>query len=141
MSGRDWRSFGRFHTKLYRLLGGRFVGSLGGGRKVLLLTTTGRKSGLARTLPLIFMDHEGAYIVYASNGGQESPPAWWLNLRANPEASVQIGTRSEPVVARALSQAEYGSVWPKAAAYNSHWRGYQQSVEREIPLIALEPRP
>lgn len=140
MSGRDWRSFGRLHAKIYRFLGGRFVGSVGFGRKVLLLTTIGRKSGLERTTPLVYMPHNGAWIVYASNGGKESPPAWWLNLQKNPDASIQIGKESHPVRARALSEAEHAEIWPFAEAYNAHWRGYRQTVKRNIPLVALEPR-
>ncbi|MEM8606313.1 MAG: nitroreductase/quinone reductase family protein [Myxococcota bacterium] len=139
MSGRDWRSFGRFHTKLYRMLGGRLVGSVGGGRKVLLLTTLGRKSGLERTSPLVYMPHEGSFIVYASNGGKESPPAWWLNLQSRPEARVQIGRAFHDVTARALPEDEYALVWPHAEAYNGHWRDYRKNVKRHIPLIALDP--
>lgn len=140
MSGKDWRTFGRFHTKLYRLLGGRLVGSVGGGRKVLLLTTTGRKSGLERTTPLVYMEHEGDLIVYASNGGKETPPAWWLNLRADPDAEVQIGRDVRAVHARPLDDTEYAEVWPKAAAYNDHWAGYERDTTRAIPLVRLESR-
>jgi deazaflavin-dependent oxidoreductase (nitroreductase family) len=138
MSGRDWRAFGRLHTKLYRFFGGRFVGSVGRGRKVLLLTTTGRKSGLERTTPLVYMPHGNDVIVYPSNGGKETSPAWWLNLQADPEATIQIGTASSAVRARAASDSEYGDVWPKAETYNSHWRDYARSVSRRIPLVILE---
>jgi len=139
MSGTDWRCFGRFHARLYQWLGGRFVDSVGGGRKVLLITTTGRKTGLRRTTPLVYMPHDGAAIVYASNGGKETPPAGWLNLQADPRARIQIGNELRAVRARALQGAEYDEVWPKARAYNDHWRGYEEKVERFIPLIALEP--
>jgi deazaflavin-dependent oxidoreductase (nitroreductase family) len=138
MSGRDWRAFGRLHTKLYQRLGGRFVGSVMLGRKVLLLTSTGRKSGLSRTTPLVFMQHGEDAIVYPSNGGKEAPPAWWLNLQACPDASVQIGKDVHPVRARAASDAEYAKLWPKAAAYNPHWKGYEAKVGRVIPLVLLE---
>ncbi|MGB5813064.1 MAG: nitroreductase/quinone reductase family protein [Polyangiales bacterium] len=126
------------HTKLYRLLGGRLVGSVGGGRRILLITTTGRKSGLERTTPLVYMEDDGAMIVYASNGGKEAPPAWWLNLQADANAKVQIGDERLQVRARALSDTEYAEVWPKAAAYNDHWPGYKSTVNRAIPLIRLE---
>lgn len=137
MIGRDWRRFGRFHTKLYQLLGGRFVGDVGLGRKILLLTTTGRRSGLQRTTPLVYMPHDDDVIVYPSNGGKETPPAWWLNLQANPTATIQIGRQLRQVQARPLTKAEYTTVWPQAAAYNPHWRQYAQSVTRDIPLVAL----
>lgn len=138
MSSKDWRSFGRLHTKLYQRLGGRFVGSVGGGRKILVLTSIGRKSDLERTSPLVYMPHENGPIVYASNGGKESPPAWWLNLQANSEAKVQIGRDIHKVRARALTPSEHAEIWPEAQAYNSHWRTYQKNVTRHIPLIILE---
>jgi deazaflavin-dependent oxidoreductase (nitroreductase family) len=138
MSGRDWRRFGRIHAKLYKRLGGRFVGSVGFGRKVLLLTTTGRKSGLERTTPLVYMPDGDRLVVYASNGGKETPPAWWLNLQTNPQASVQVGKELRKVTARPATSAEHADLWPKAAAYNPHWRQYAQSVTRDIPLVILE---
>lgn len=138
MSGRDWRTFGRIHAKLYRWLGGRLVGNIGFGRKVLVLTTTGRKTGLARATALAYLPHGKDAIVYPSNGGKETPPAWWLNLQANPEATIQIGDETHQVRARRATEAEYRALWPKAADYNSHWAGYEQTVHRPIPLIILE---
>lgn len=138
MSGRDWRWFGRIHTTLYKRLGGRFVGSVGLGRRVLLLTTTGRKSGLARTTPLVYMPDGDEAIVYPSNGGKESPPAWWLNLQAEPAATIQIGSARFTVRARAATDAEYAALWPKAADYNPHWRSYEAEVSRDIPLVLLQ---
>lgn len=138
MSGRDWRWFGRLHTKLYKALGGRFVGTVGFGRKVLLLTTTGRKSGLQRTTPLVFMPYGDASIIYASNGGKETPPAWWLNLQANPHATIQIGSKTSEVRARVATASEYAEIWPAASDYNPHWRDYEKNTARTIPLILLE---
>ena len=138
MSGRDWRLFGRMHAKLYRAFGGRFVSKVGLGRTVLLLTTTGRKSGLQRTTPLIYMPAGDDLIVYASNGGKETPPAWWLNLQANPDAAVQIGRKAERVLARRATESEYAELWPKASTYNPHWRDYERDTKREIPLVILE---
>lgn len=138
MSGRDWRLFGRLHTRLYKRLGGRFVGTVGLGRKVLLLSTTGRKSGLERTTPLVYMPWRDAQVVYASNGGKETLPAWWLNLQADPRASIQIGKAKSSVRARAASDQEYAEIWPEAEVYNPHWRDYKKNVKRAIPLIILE---
>jgi deazaflavin-dependent oxidoreductase (nitroreductase family) len=138
MSGRDWRLFGRLHARLYRLLGGRFVDSVGFGRKVLLLTTTGRKSGVQRTTPLVYMPFGDGVIIYPSNGGKETPPAWWLNLQANPVATIQIRNALHEVRARAATDVEYAEAWPKAAEYNPHWRQYAESVARNIPLVILE---
>jgi len=138
MSGRDWRTFGRIHAKLYEALGGRFVSNLGLGRKVLLLTTIGRKTGLERTTPLVYMPVGDAHVVYASNGGKETPPAWWLNLQTDPHAKIQIGRKTTSVRAREVSDAEFARIWPDAEAYNPHWRDYKKNVKRHIPLVILE---
>ena len=136
MSRRDWRLFGRLHTRLYQGLGGRFVGSVGLGRKVLLLTTTGRKTGKERTTPLVYMPHGNDVIIYPSNGGKESPPAWWLNLQTNPAATIQIGNTSRRIQARPVTPEEHAQIWPKAEAYNPHWRNYAKTISR--PLVILE---
>jgi len=136
MSGRDWRLFGRLHTKLYKRLGGRFVGGLGLGRKVLLLTTTGRKSGRPRTTPLVYMPNGNDVLVYPSNGGKQNPPAWWLNLQAHPTATIQIGKTTRKVRARAANETEHATLWPAAERYNPHWRSYAQTITR--PLVILE---
>ena len=136
MSGRDWRLFGHLHTRLYKSLGGRFVGSVSLGRKVLLLTTTGRKTGKERTTPLVYMPHGNDVIIYPSNGGKESPPAWWLNLQTNPAATIQIGNTSRRIQARPVTPEEHAQIWPKAEAYNPHWRNYAKTISR--PLVILE---
>lgn len=138
MSGRDWRTFGRIHAKLYKALDGRFVGNLGLGRTVLLLTTTGRKSGVERTAPLIYLPVDDAYVIYASNGGKETPPAWWFNLQADPQAKIQIGRQTFDVRARDVTEEEYARIWPDAAAYNPDWRRYEKNTKRHIPLVLLE---
>ena len=138
MSRRDWRLFGRLHARLYKRLGGRFVDSVGLGRKVLLLTTTGRKSGKPRTTPLVYMPHGNDFIIYPSNGGKESPPAWWLNLQTTPAATVQIGKTRHQIQARPATPDEHAQLWPKAESYNPHWRTYAQTVSRQIPLVLLE---
>src|SRR5262245_33138739 len=93
----NFRRFGRFHTWLYRVSGGRLLGSVGLGRQILLLTTTGRRSGVPRTTPLVYMPDGERYVVYGSNGGLETPPAWLLNLETRPDAEVEIGKRRIPV--------------------------------------------
>ena len=138
MSRRDWRFFGRLHTNLYKRLGGRLVGTVGLGRKVLLLTTTGRKSGKQRTTPLVYMPHGDDVIIYPSNGGKESPPAWWLNLQTTPSATIQVGKETRQIQARPATPAEYAQIWPKAESYNPHWRDYSKKVTRPLPLIILE---
>jgi deazaflavin-dependent oxidoreductase (nitroreductase family) len=136
MSRRDWRLFGRLHARLYKSLGGRLVGSVGLGREVLLLTTTGRKTGKQRTTPLVYMPHGNDVIIYPSNGGKESPPAWWLNLQTNPGATIQIGNTRRRIQARSVTREEHAQIWPKAEAYNPHWRNYAKTISR--PLVILE---
>ena len=136
MSRRDWRLFGRLHARLYKSLGGRLVGSVGLGREVLLLTTTGRKTGKQRTTPLVYMPHGNDVIIYPSNGGKESPPAWWLNLQSTPTATIQIGKTRRQIQARPATPDEHTQLWPKAESYNPHWRNYAKTITR--PLIILE---
>jgi deazaflavin-dependent oxidoreductase (nitroreductase family) len=136
----NYRRFGQFHTWIYRLSGGRILGSVGLGRRILLLTTTGRKSGTARTSPLVYMADGDRFVVYGSNGGKETPPAWLLNLEANPDAEVEIGSRRVAVRMHRAEGEEERVLLPRAHAYNPHWAGYQQRAKRRIPLVVLTPR-
>lgn len=126
---------------LHRVTGGRVVASdlL---FDTLMLTTTGRRSGLPRTTPLARLDLDGTPVVIASNFGRESHPAWSLNLLDDPDATVEVGGRTHPVRARTLSPDEQARVWPQAIAL---WPGYQTYREttdgvRDIRMFALEPR-
>ena len=134
-----WRITGRIHTALYRATGGR-VGHAAGHITNLLLTTTGRKSGHARTVPLAYMADAGRYVVVASNGGSDRPPAWWGNLRHQPEALVQIGSDTVPVRAREATPAEHAVLWPRLKASNPFFAQYEQITTRRIPVVMLEPR-
>src|SRR5262245_62487452 len=87
------------HSAIYRLSGGRVGGRLSG-MPMLLLTTRGRRSGRERTLPLLYVADEKGWVVVASNAGDDRHPAWWLNLRARPEARVQVGRERCAVRAR-----------------------------------------
>jgi deazaflavin-dependent oxidoreductase (nitroreductase family) len=135
----NYKTFGKFHTWLYRASGGLLLGSVGLGRKILLLNTVGRKSGEARTTPLVYMPDGERFVVYGSNGGREAPPAWFLNLQANPRASVEIGRRKIPVSMHVATGEEEARLQPLAHAYNPHWKGYQEKATRRIPLVVLDP--
>ncbi|MFM7273359.1 MAG: nitroreductase/quinone reductase family protein [Gammaproteobacteria bacterium] len=137
MSG--WKHFARFHTWVYRKSGGRILGEVGLGRKILLLNTVGRRSGVARTSPLVYMPDGERFVIYGSNGGQEVPPAWFLNLQSMPEAEVEIGSRRTRVRSHVAEGAEEAALLPRAHAYNPHWSGYQQKAARRIPLVVLTP--
>jgi len=136
----NYRRFGQFHTWVYRASGGRLLGKVGLGRRILLLTTRGRKTGVSRTTPLVYMPDGERFVVYGSNGGQEKPPAWLLNLEANPDAEVEVGSRRVAVRMHRASGEEERELLPRAHAYNPHWAGYQQSCARRIPLLVLTPR-
>ena len=135
----NYKSFGKFHTWIYRLSGGMILGSVGLGRKILLLSATGRKSGAVRTSPLVYMADGERFVIYGSNGGQETPPAWLLNLQANPRARIEVGRRRLNVKAHIASGDEEARLMPLAHDYNPHWKGYQQRARRQIPLIVLTP--
>ncbi len=137
MSG--WKYFAKFHTWVYRKSGGRVMGEVGLGRKILLLTTRGRKSGVVRTSPLVYMPDGDRFVIYGSNGGQEVPPAWFCNLQSGPDAEVEVGSQCSPVRAHVAEGAEAERLLPLAHAYNPHWAGYQQRCRRRIPLVVLSP--
>jgi deazaflavin-dependent oxidoreductase (nitroreductase family) len=128
----------KLHSSIYRASDGRVWGKMFGG-PVLLLNTTGRKSGQRRTTPLLYtMDGED-FVLMASNGGAPYHPAWYLNLRANPEATVEIGDHETRVRAEEAHQEEKARLWQKMVEMYSGYDGYQRKTEREIPLLVLHP--
>jgi deazaflavin-dependent oxidoreductase (nitroreductase family) len=133
-----WRVMGHVHTRLYRLTGGR-VGHAAGHITNLLLTTTGRKSGAARTVPLAYVADGERWVVVASNGGADRHPAWWLNLRQSPRATIEVGAERVEVSAREATDAERGRLWPELKRVNPFFAQYEQITERRIPVVILEP--
>jgi deazaflavin-dependent oxidoreductase (nitroreductase family) len=127
----------RVHRAIYRLSGGRIGGSLTGIR-VLLLTTVGRKSGRERVMPLLYVEDAKGWIVVASNAGDDRNPAWWLNLRARPEAAVQVGRERHAVRARRATPEEEAHLWPKLTTAYAPYARYREGTRREIPVVILE---
>jgi deazaflavin-dependent oxidoreductase (nitroreductase family) len=128
----------KLHSSIYRASDGRVWGKMFGG-SVLLLNTTGRKSGQRRTTPLLYaMDGED-FVLMASNGGASYHPAWYLNLMANPEATVEIGDREVRVRAEEAPQEEKARLWQKMVEIYSGYDNYQRKTEREIPVVVLHP--
>ena len=115
-------------------VGGRVVGS-----PVLLLTTIGRKSGRERTVPLLYLKDGEDLVVVGSNGGTAAPPAWWLNLKASPEASVEIGGRKVRVRAEEAGSEEKERLWPKLVKMYGGYEDYRRRTDREIPVVILHP--
>lgn len=133
-----WRAVGRVHRTVYEMSGGRLGDSLQG-IPHLLLTTTGRRSGERRTVPLSYLPDGDRFVLIASNGGSDRPPAWWLNLMKAPQARVQVGPRLLDVEAAEARGAERERLWPLAVAMNSVYARYEKMTDRRIPLVVLRP--
>jgi deazaflavin-dependent oxidoreductase (nitroreductase family) len=133
------------HTWLYRRTGGRLgkkwhVGSaLRKGVPICLLTTTGRKSGQPRTVPLLHMADGDNVILVASQGGLPTNPAWYHNMRANPEVTVQLGRTTRRMRARVADPAERARLWPRLVQVYADYASYQTWTDREIPVVICEP--
>jgi deazaflavin-dependent oxidoreductase (nitroreductase family) len=128
------------HTAVYRLTRGRVGHRVPGGPPMLLLDHVGAKSGQKRTSPLVYVEDGGDVVLVASKGGYPKHPAWFHNLKANPDTTVQIGPERRPVRARVATDGERERLWPKAVATYSGYAGYQKRTDRKIPLVVLEPR-
>ncbi len=137
------KGFSVIHRGFVQLSGGR-VGAKFRGQPLILLTTKGRKTGKDRTWPLVGLpidaDHrDRGWVVAASNGGHDANPAWYLNLRADPSASVQDGPRTTAVQARDATPAERAEHWPRFVETLDTYAEYQEATERKIPVVMLEP--
>ena len=129
------------HTFLYRKTGGRIGHAIPGVRgRMLLLDHIGAKSGIHRTLPLLYVRDGENLVIVASKGGFPKHPAWFHNLKANPDTTVQVGDRVLPVHARVAEPEEYDRLWDKAVAAYGGYRDYKARAGRQIPLVVLEPR-
>lgn len=126
------------NVAIYRATDGR-IGGHELGLPLCLLTTTGRKSGLSRTSPLIFLADGARVVLVASQGGLPTHPMWFLNLRANPEVHVQIRAEKRPMRARVADDAERTRLWPRLIAHNPRWARYQSWTDRVIPVVICEP--
>ena len=129
---------------VHRLVLGATGGKVGwdaGGMPVLELTTIGRKSGQPRAVMLTSPLQEGdTYVVVASRGGDDHHPAWFLNLRDNPDVEVSIkGRPKQKWTARVASPEERARMWPQIATKYRNYAGYQKRTQREIPLVLLSP--
>jgi deazaflavin-dependent oxidoreductase (nitroreductase family) len=128
------------HTAVYRATGGRIGHKFPGSPPMLLLDHVGAKSGQKRTTPLVYVKDRENLVLVASKGGNPKNPAWFHNLRANPETTVQVGSQRRPVRAHVADEQERARLRPKAVETYSGYRDYQDRTDREIPLVVLEPR-
>ncbi len=130
--------FGQDHVKRYIETGGE-EGHDWRGATVLILTTTGRKSGEQRSTPLIYRKWHDDYLLVASQGGAPAHPAWYLNLSADPDVTVQVHDQRFPAHARTATADERPELW---SIMTEDWPGYddyQRKTDREIPVVVLEP--
>ena len=127
---------GTLHRLLYRASGGK-LGKTFLGTPILLLTTTGRRTGRPRTWPLTYLPEGENLIVVASNGGQPNHPAWYLNLRANPRVSVQLGERNYTMIAQTVKEDERARLWSRVIEEYPAYAEYQKKTNRQIPVVVL----
>ena len=127
------------HRTVFRLSKGR-IANRGMGMPVVMLTTTGRKSGKLRTTMLTSPVQDGdRYVLVASNGGDDRDPAWLLNLQANPTVEVSIDGTTRAMTARVASPDEKAELWPRVVAGYKGYANYQTRTDRDIPLVILTP--
>jgi deazaflavin-dependent oxidoreductase (nitroreductase family) len=132
------RTFSSLHRTVVRLSGGRLLTGFKG-EPMILLTTTGRRSGEPRTWPLTGLRVGDGWAVAASNGGHDHHPAWYLNLEANPDATVQEGRRTVAVRARIADGDERDALYRRFEDYLSSYTAYREATSRVIPVVLLEP--
>jgi F420H(2)-dependent quinone reductase len=143
LADRSWPILRRLmgaHTVVYRATGGLVGHRFPGTPPMLLLDHIGARSGVERTIPLVYVEDGDVLVLVASKGGYPKNPAWFHNLRAHPDTTVQVGSERRAVRARVASSSERTRLWPKAVAVYSGYAGYQERTDREIPLVILEPR-
>ena len=128
----------RAHLWAYRVSGGR-LGHRISGMPILLLTTTGRKSGEPRTVALQHLTEGDAFVVIASHAGEPVHPAWLLNLRTNPAATVQIGRTRVTVRAREAEGEERARLWARVTRADPGYAVYERRTSRKIPVVVLDP--
>jgi deazaflavin-dependent oxidoreductase (nitroreductase family) len=142
LADRAWPFLGRvvdLHTAIYRVSGGHLGHRIPGSAPMLLLEHTGARSGVRRTTPLVYVEDGANLVIVASKGGHPQHPAWYHNLRANPDTEVQVGTEHRQVHARVAAGEERARLWGLALRVYSGYADYQARTDREIPLVVLEP--
>jgi deazaflavin-dependent oxidoreductase (nitroreductase family) len=144
LAERSWpllRRLTGLHVRAYQLTGGRIGHRIPGAAPMLLLEHVGARSGAQRTTPLLYVEDGPNVVIIASKGGHPRHPAWYHNLRAHPDTTVQIGSERRPVHARvAEDPAERERLWARAVEAYGGYRDYQARTARAIPLVVLEPR-
>lgn len=132
--------FTKLHVATYKASGGRIGHRFLRGAPVCLVEHIGRKSGEHRTTPLIYAEDGEMIVIVASKGGAAKHPAWFHNLMAEPETTVQVKADRWPVRAREATAPERGRLWPELEEIWPDYATYREKTDREIPIVLLEPR-
>ena len=133
------RGMTALNTWVYRATGGRLGSKFLRGAPVCLITTVGRKTGRKRTVALIYLEDGDDVILVASKGGMTHHPQWFLNMEANPQVWVEIGTTVTPMLARRASDEEKAAYWPRLLEIYPDYADYQARTTRNIPVLILSP--
>ena len=143
LADRSWPLLRRLmagHATVYRATGGLIGHRFPGAPPMLLLDHVGARSGKRRTSPLVYARDGEDVILVASKGGYPKNPAWFHNLMANPDTTIQIGSRRQTVHARVATPQERERLWGLAVSVYGGYEDYRRRTPREIPLVVLEPR-
>jgi len=128
------------NTWIYRISGGKLGARWLRGAPVMLLTTMGRKSGKPRTKPVLYLRDRDDVVIVASKGGMSRHPSWYLNLEANPNVEIEIGTAKASMKAGRATEEEKAALWPRLVEMYRDFDDYQARTERNIPVVVLSPR-
>jgi deazaflavin-dependent oxidoreductase (nitroreductase family) len=131
-----------FNTKIieeFRANGGR-VGGMFEGQTLLLLHTDGAKSGVHYTTPVVYLEDDGRYVIFASKAGAPNHPGWYHNIKANPDLHVEVGDKLLNVTAAEVTGAERDRIYERQVAITPGFADYQAKTERVIPILALTPK-
>jgi deazaflavin-dependent oxidoreductase (nitroreductase family) len=134
-----FRAATSLHVLIYRATSGRW-GARVRGLPVLLLTTSGRRSGRSRTTPLGFFEDRGRYVLTASNSGLARHPGWFHNLKANAAVEIQVGGRRLAALAEVAQGGERRRLWDRLMALSPSYAAYARRTPREIPMVVLSPQ-
>jgi deazaflavin-dependent oxidoreductase (nitroreductase family) len=132
--------YGKEHVERYEATGGQEGYHWRNGTTILLLHTTGRKTGKEHVHPLIYRQFGNDYLIVASKGGAPEPPEWFRNLEAHPETVIQVQDRKIPVQARVATADEKPAMWAHMVEAWPDYEDYQRKTDRDIPVVVLEPR-
>ncbi len=130
--------FMSINALLIRLSRGR-VGSKLGRQTILLLHTTGRKSGQERVIPIAYFNYEDGYLIVASNWGKAKNASWYLNLKKQPRAVLEVNGKRIEVQSREAQGEEYSRLWKFATEHHPPYLDYQKMTARRIPIMVFEP--